>query len=175
MLLVAVGSRNPVKVAAARAGFAAVWPDRDWVVSGHDVASGVPEQPMSNGESIRGARNRARRARETGAAAYGVGIESGLERIEETWFSTGWVVIVDASGREGIASSILRPVPVPSMELVRQGMELGLANDQVFGTRNSKQATGMIGLLTNDVLTREGVFRDAVIAALARFLHPDLF
>jgi non-canonical (house-cleaning) NTP pyrophosphatase len=54
-------------------------------------------------------------------------------------------------------------------------MELGLANDRVFGTTNSKQASGLIGLLTNDVLTREGVFRDAVIAALARFLHPHLF
>jgi non-canonical (house-cleaning) NTP pyrophosphatase len=54
-------------------------------------------------------------------------------------------------------------------------MELGAANDRVFGKTNSKQATGLIGLLTNDVLTREGVFRDAVISALARFIHPELF
>lgn len=174
-VLIAVGSRNPVKVAATQAGFAAVWPERAWVIEACDVASGVSEQPMSNGESIRGARNRATRAREAGNAAYGVGIESGLEQIEGVWFSTGWVVIVDTEGREGISSSMLRPVPLPSVELVLQGMELGLANDRVFGTTNSKQATGLIGLLTNDVLTREGVFRDAVIAALARFLHPDLF
>lgn len=174
-MLIAVGSRNPVKIAATRAGFASVWPELEWTVADYDVASGVSAQPMSNGESIRGARTRALRAREAGDAAYGVGIESGLERIEGIWFSTGWVVIVDGAGREGIASSILRPVPLPSMELVRQGMELGLANDQVFGTTNSKQANGLIGLLTNDVLTREGVFRDAVIAALARFLHPHLF
>ena len=174
-MLIAVGSRNPVKVAATRAAFAAVWPGQEWTVAGHEVASGVSEQPMSNGETIHGARNRALRAREAGDAAYGVGIESGLERIEGIWYSTGWVVIVDAAGREGISSSMLRPVPLPSMELVRQGMELGVANDHVFGTTNSKQATGLIGLLTNGILTREGVFCDTVIAALARFLHPHLF
>ncbi len=69
---------------------------------------------------------------------------------------------------------MMRPVPLPSLALVLEGMELGTANDQVFGKVNSKQDTGLIGLLTNDLLTREGVFRDAVISALARFLHPDL-
>jgi inosine/xanthosine triphosphatase len=174
-VLVAVGSRNSVKVAAARAGFTAVWPDQEWVIAESDVASGVSDQPMSNLESIAGARNRANRAREALGAPWGVGLESGLERIGDTWFSTGWVVIVDAAGNEGISSSMLRPVPLPSMALVHQGVELGHANDQVFGTVNSKQETGMTGLLTNNVLTREGVFRDAVIVALARFLHPELF
>ena len=174
-MLVAVGSRNPVKVAAAATGFAAVWPDRDLTVTGCDVDSGISAQPMSNAETILGARNRASSARLQASADYGVGIESGLEQIDGTWFSTGWIVIVDSGAREGISCSLLRPVPVPSMELVLQGMELGAANDQVFGKTNSKQATGLIGLLTNDVLTREGVFRDAVISALARFLLPGLF
>ncbi len=88
-------------------------------------------------------------------ADFGVGIESGLEEIDGIWFSTGWVVIIDTDGLEGL--------------------ELGAANDVVFGKPNSKQANGLIGLLTNDILTREGVFRDAVISALARFLHPELF
>lgn len=174
-MLVAIGSRNPVKLAATRAGFRAVWPDVSWTFAAIDVSSGVPDQPMSNEESICGARNRAAAAQARCAAAYGVGIESGLTEIAGTWFSTGWVVIVDRDGREGISSSMVRPVPLPSLALVRQGMELGHANDQVFGKTNSKQATGMIGLLTNDILTREGVFRDAVISALTRFLHPELF
>jgi inosine/xanthosine triphosphatase len=172
---VAVGSLNPVKIAAARAGFDAVWPEAMHVVDACDVPSGVSDQPMSNAESILGARNRANRARALAGSDYGVGIESGLECIDGTWFSTGWVVIVDAVGREGISSSMFRPVPLPSMALVRQGLELGHANDRVFGKSNSKQATGLVGLLTNDLLTRGGVFRDAVISALAMFLHPELF
>ncbi len=172
---VAVGSLNPVKIAAAAAGFAAVWPAESLECDGCRVASGVGDQPMSNIESIRGARTRAEQARDALDADYGVGIESGLEEIDGGWFSTGWVVIVDTHGIEGISSSLYRPAPLPSMALVRQGLELGSANDVVFGKTNSKQANGLIGLLTNDILTREGVFRDAVISALARFLHPELF
>ncbi len=172
---VAVGSLNPVKIAATAAGFAAVWPEDTRDCEGYPVPSGVSDQPMNHSESIRGARNRAVLARDALEADYGVGIESGLEEIDGAWFSTGWVVIVNRAGEEGIASSMMRPVPLPSMQLVRQGVELGSANDIVFGTTNSKQATGMIGLLTNNVLTREGAFRDTVITALARFLHPHLF
>jgi len=166
---------NPVKIAAAAAGFTAVWPGKDWHCEGCLVPSGVCEQPMSNTESIRGARNRALRALRALQVDFGVGIESGLEEIDGIWFSTGWVLIIDTDGSEAVSSSMLRPVPLPSMALVRQGLELGSANDVVFGKTNSKQANGLIGLLTNDILTREGVFRDAVISALARFLHPELF
>lgn len=174
-MLVAIGSLNPVKIAAARAGFTAVWAEPLVDVIGVDVPSGVSDQPMDNAETIRGARTRATCALSETRADYGVGIESGLEQIEGIWFSTGWVAIIDAHGREGLSSSLVRPVPVPSMELVLAGKELGHANDQVFGKSNSKQGTGLIGLLTNDLLTREGVFRDAVISALARYLHPHLF
>src|SRR5680860_1864371 len=78
---VAIGSRNPVKVAATQAGFEAAWPSRNWIFEDCDVSSGVSDQPMSNGESILGARNRAVRARNLLCAGYGVGIESGLEHI----------------------------------------------------------------------------------------------
>src|SRR5688500_3336134 len=108
---------------------------------------------MSNSESIRGARNPAIRARHSGGADFEVGIEGGLEQVDGRWFSTGWVVTVDPQSREGISSSMVRPVPLPSMALVLDGMELGSANDVVFGKTNSEQATGLIGLLTNDVLT----------------------
>ncbi len=172
---VAVGSLNPVKIAAAAGGFTAVWPDTAWRCEGIAVPSGVRDQPLGNSECIRGARNRAIRARSAIDAGYGVGVESGLEEIDGVWFSTGWVVIVDRHGVEGMSSSLWRPVPLPSMDLVREGMELGAANDVVFGKSNSKQGAGLIGLLTNDLLTREGVFRDAVISALSVFNHQDLF
>ena len=164
-----------MKIAASRAAFAAVCPGESWTVLAYDIDPGVSSQPMSNAETICGARNRAVGALAAGDVDYGVGIESGLCDIEGAWFSTGCVVVLDRAGREGLFSSLLRPVPPRSMELVRQGMEVGHANDRVFGAEHSKQGTGLIGLLTNDVPTREGVFRDAVISALSRFLHPELF
>ena len=75
-MLVAIGSRNPVKLAAARTGFAAIWPEAGWNFESVDVSSGVSSQPMSNAESIRGARTRVTTSRKLADADYGVGIES---------------------------------------------------------------------------------------------------
>lgn len=40
-VLVVVGSKNPVKIAAVRGAFAAVWPDLTITIEGLDVPSGV--------------------------------------------------------------------------------------------------------------------------------------
>lgn len=53
---VAVGSLNPVKIEGTRAAFEALWPEEQWDVEGVNVNSGVSDQPMSDGESIKGAR-----------------------------------------------------------------------------------------------------------------------
>ena len=44
-LQVVVGSKNPVKLAAVRKAFFRAFPDRPLVCVGHDVPSGVPDQP----------------------------------------------------------------------------------------------------------------------------------
>ena len=43
---IAVGSKNPVKIEAARAGFQKTFPDLEIVAAGYAVASGVSDQPM---------------------------------------------------------------------------------------------------------------------------------
>ena len=172
---VAVGSQNPVKIEAARLAFAALWPKEEWEVSGIAVESGVSAQPMSDEESIRGARNRAIAARDGFDADYGVGLEGGLQRISDHYFDCGWAVIVNREGVQGIGSTVKIMTPPKIMALVHSGLELGHANDEVFGTINSKQASGHFGLMTNNLITRTEGYRDGLIAALARFLHARLF
>jgi len=175
-VIIAVGSRNPVKIAAVRSAFGAIDPAGSFTIECCEVPSGVSEQPMSYGETITGAHNRAVHSREALNADFGIGIESGLEQIAGIWFTNGWIAIVDRRGSEGLVCAIMKPVPIPAMQLVlEEGLELGSATDRVFGTTSSKHATGLIGLLTGDVLTREGTFRDAIIAAYAIFRHPELF
>ena len=172
---VAVGSQNPVKIEAARLAFAALWPEENWEVSGVAVASGVASQPMSDEESIIGARNRAHAARKLFSADYGVGLEGGLQKIGEHYFDCGWAVIVNRQGTEGVGSTVRIMTPPKIMNLIHSGLELGHANDQIFGTVNSKQAEGHFGLMTNDIITRAQAYRDGLIVALSRFLHEGLF
>ncbi len=172
---IAVGSKNLVKLKAVETAFKTVWPDENWEVLSIKVDSGVPDQPMSDQEAIHGAKNRAKQALKKIQADYGVGIEGGIQKIGDDYFDTGWVVVVDEQGVEGIGSALKIIVPPKMMELVNQGKELGLVNDIIFNLHNSKQAEGHFGLMTNNAIDRAKGYKDGVIAALSRFIHPDLF
>ncbi len=66
-------------------------------------------------------------------------------------------------------------LPEPVARLVREGRELGEADDVVFGRSNSKQEEGAVGLLTGNVIDRAALYEHAVILALAPFKNPDLY
>lgn len=171
---VAVGSKNPVKITCVQLAFQHIWPAKDWTVLGIDVKSGVSDQPMSDDESIRGARTRAQAALTTLQADFGVGLEGGLQQIGDQWFDCGWVAVIDTQGRIGIGSTIKIETPEKLMKLIREGKELGIANDIVSNSTNSKHGDGHFGLMTNNAITRTSGYRDGVIAALARFIQSSV-
>lgn len=172
---VAIGSKNRVKIACVEEAFKKVWPDKDFTFEGVEVVSGVPNQPMSDEESITGATNRANRAMEALDADFGVGLEGGLQQTAGEWYDCGWIVVVNKDGTRGVGSTIKMAVPSKMIELIQQGKELGDVVDIVFGQHNSKQGGGHFGLMSNNVITRQIGYRDGVISALVAFLHPDLF
>lgn len=172
---VAIGSKNPVKIAAVKEAFEKIWPDKEFSFEGIEVASGVSDQPMSDEESIKGGTTRAQLAIEALNADFGVGLEGGLQEISGKWFDCGWIVVVDRQGGEGVGSSIKMITPPKMMELIHKGVELGHVNDIIFQKTNSKQGNGHFGHMTNDAITRQSGYRDGIISALAVFLHPELF
>jgi len=93
---VIVGSKNPVKVGAVEESFHRYWPDCE--VIGADVASGVSAQPMSEKETINGARQRAYAALKADSTAmYGVGVEGGVTELNPT--SPNWSGMRGGKGR----------------------------------------------------------------------------
>lgn len=172
---VAVGSENPVKINAVSAAFEKVWPNKKWEVIGVKVSSGVSDQPMSDDESIKGATTRAKKAMKLAKSDFGVGLEGGVNKIGRRWFDCGWIVVIDKKGRVGIGSGTRIETPEKIMKLLREGRELGTANDILFGTKNSKQGQGHFGLMTNGILTRKSEYMSGIISALSRFLHPEIF
>ncbi len=173
-MLVAVGSRNPVKVAAARAGFGDSLGAMEAV--GVDAASGVAAQPMGDDETIQGAVNRARGALEAvPAAAMAVGLEGGVVEVGGALYCCAWCAILDRFGRLGLASTGRCELPPPVAALIRGGMELGEADDRIFGRSNSKQGEGAVGILTRGRIDRASFYSPAVTMALARFLNAPAF
>ena len=73
---IAIGSENPVKVAAVQSVVAQVWPSA--LILPLTVDSGVSAMPLSDHECIAGARNRARSALQKKEADLGIGLEGGV-------------------------------------------------------------------------------------------------
>jgi inosine/xanthosine triphosphatase len=172
---IAVGSTNPVKIEAVKEAFQAAYPDEAIEVRGYPVPSGVSDQPMSDMESIDGATHRANEALKVGGADYGVGLEGGIQLIGNKWFDCGWVVILSKEGEAGIASSVRIETPGKMMAFIHQGKELGEVVDILSGQRNTKQAGGHFGFMTNGIIDRKEGYRQAAVMALARFLHSELW
>jgi inosine/xanthosine triphosphatase len=176
MLRVAVGSKNPVKVQAAKSGLDAYWPELGIEIVGLDVESGVSAQPLSDEESIRGATNRAKAALQADSqAAYGIGVEGGLHFMNDEWTDSQWAVVVNKAGKIGIGQSVRIPVPNSFMDKIHSGNELGDVIDEVFNQTNLKQAAGYIGEVTKGIINREQMVFGAVVSALVPFANPELF
>lgn len=175
MLRLVVASGNPVKRRAAETGFRAVFPEAVIEVECADVDSGVADQPMGDAETRRGALARAQGAREAAPGAdYWFGIEGGVADGETGLAAFAWIVVMDAS-RTGFGRTAEFLLPPPIAERVRGGMELGTADDEVFGRTDSKRRDGAIGLLSGGALDRAGLYRQGVIAALLPFRNPELY
>jgi inosine/xanthosine triphosphatase len=175
-----LASTNPVKAQATLTGFQCMFPDEIFELVAVTVASGVSEQPLSSDEVLRGALNRAQAARRAVQDGdYWIGIEGGVEdnhgkQGTMEMYSLSWVVVVaDGLTGKGRTGTFILPEAVAS--LVRQGKDLGEADDIVFKQSNSKQKNGAIGLLTGDVIDRAGLYEQAVILALVPFKNKDLY
>ncbi len=170
-----VASKNPVKLEAARNGFAALFPQAALDIHGVSVPSGVSDQPMSDEETLLGAKNRADAAQThlQHADGYAVGIEGGVCESPIGLSAFAWIVVKrGAQYGYGRTGAFILPDEVAA--LVRQGLELGDADDRVFNQNNSKQQGGAIGLLSGGTLTRSGFYTQAVILALLPFKNPNL-
>jgi len=171
---VAIGSLNPVKVAATLAVLRRIYGDAV-EVEPVTVESGVSHQPWGNEETLRGALNRAQVAQRVSGATLGIGFEGGLLEVQGSVFTCAWCACVRNDGIVGMAGgeSVLLPPPVAAA--VRAGAELGPAMDALTGLRNTKQKSGAIGLLTGGQLDRQVAYEHLLTMALARLLTPAYY
>jgi len=174
MISIIVASKNPVKINAVKEGLS-VFLKENIQIQGASVNSGVNDQPMSDAETLLGAINRVENIRsQFPGSDYFVGVEGGVEDSASGLMAFAWIVISNGtiSGKARTAGFFLPPAVA---ELVRQGLELGDADDRIFKKENSKQKNGAIGLLTNDIITRQSLYLPAVQMAFIPFFNPELY
>ena len=154
-MIVRVGTANAMKVAATRKAFARFF--KQATVTGVDVPSSVSAQPISFGEIVRGARERARRAFRD--CDFSVGIEAGIFKVAAVSprpFQITMACVFNGR-REALGSGPFFEIP-PSMV-----MQIVQAD------------TGSVAVVTKGKVDRGSVTRDAVVMALAPFVSPELY
>jgi len=184
-------------VAAALADAALPLPPASWACVGYAAASGVADQPMSDDETLRGARARALAAAAAHTAATGqapvfaVGLEGGCAVLAPLPPGAAaaapdadappppvecfaWMAVLHcASGQWGTARTGAFVLPPAVARLVLDGVELGVADDRVFGRVNSKASDGAVGLLSGGVIDRTAYYRHALLLALIPFVSAQ--
>lgn len=170
---VAIGSTNPVKCNAVRAVLSPLFPGASFVTV--EVPSGVAAQPWGDVETRTGAHNRARAARVAAGADLGIGLEGGVQESEFGLLTAAWCVVVAGDGRVGVGGNSCVLLPPPVAAAVRNGMELGEAMDRFVNRANTKHQNGAIGILTDDLETRQSAYETIIRLALAPLIHPEWY
>lgn len=175
MKKVIIASENPVKVQVARNAFSACFPDEEFEFVAVKSESGVPDQPM-NEQTRKGAENRLIFIREKYPSAdYYISQEGGLFEEGERMYNRAWIMVSDHDGFVGESSTSHFYIPKGVVEHVKNGLELGDADDKFFGTVNSKQGMGGIGQITDGVLNRTEYYTQAAIVALSCVKHKEWY
>lgn len=181
-VLVVVGSNNPVKLNATKQALSR-W--KRVTIVAHEVASGVPAQPMTDAQTRRGARTRARNAWLQATAlsrtqpldpsqkathpiathCLGIGLEGGVFQRGHRLWSTVWVSVC-ADGHKVFESNGARfALPASIAQPILAGSEMGDVLADLFAGADIKRQQGGIGVLTRDFVTRTQEY--AAIASLA--------
>lgn len=173
---IVVASKNPVKIEAVKLAFTKMFPKVKFEVEGVSVSSLVSNQPKSDSETLLGALNRANGASEKILDAdFYVGIEGGIEDLGEEMISVAWAVVKSKDGKIGKGRGGSYFLPKKITQLIREGKELGEADDVVFARSNSRESNGAVGILTNNVIDRKSRDSDAIVLALIPFKNKELY
>lgn len=173
-ITVIVGSKNPVKVSAFKLTLERLFEDIEVDCISVDAPSGVAEQPMSEHETLLGARNRVAFCQQYHQGDYYVAMEGGVDKFSYGAATFAYVVVT-AHSRTQVGRTANLPIPEGVYASLQTGEELGPLMDMLFGTNNVKQKGGAIGLLTNGIETRTSNYVQALTLAMAPFLHPERF
>ncbi len=148
-------------------------------VVGIGVNSKVSNQPIED-ETFVGARNRALalsriNEEQNLKAEFFVGIEGGIRKLFDRWFTFGVICIVDDAGRVGYGTSPFFELPLDITEMLLAGTELGEVMDNLMQEENTKEKQGAVGYFTKGVMDRRRYYVAGLTVALIPFLNAELY
>jgi len=154
---IAIGSRNPAKIAAVQEAFPEVEE-----LAYLEVPSNVSAQPRSDEETRSGAVNRAIQCAKSEAGIFGIGLEGGVMKVEGLLYLCNWGALAAPGGKIFTASGARIPLPKEIEDALDSGEELGDVMDVYAQKRDVRKNEGAIGIFTNNIISRKEMFAHVV-------------
>ena len=151
-----IGTTNKAKLRACEKVLKEYYPNSK--ITGRSVSSDVSNQPFGDEETQEGALNRARKAREFGGDAVGIGLEGGVRLINDQLYICNWGALHLPDGTEFTAGGAQILLPDEIAREVLSGKELGPVVEHYFSKKNVRHNEGAIGILTNGAVSRTDLF-----------------
>lgn len=169
---IVIGTKNPGKIEGAKEAFNNYFDSFE--IEGISAPSNVGEQPV-NEEIYLGAKNRVdnliRYMNDNDLEAdYYLGIESGITNLLGKWVIINIAVIKDKNGYESWGTSSGFPVPDKYVEEI-VNTDLGQVMDNMFNEHDLRSSKGGISFLTNNVIDRIDMTKEAFTMALIQHIN----
>jgi inosine/xanthosine triphosphatase len=188
-MLIAIGSTRGPKVQAVKEVAALLkvrffQKAREMAFVERAVPSGVSAMPLSLGEVMAGARQRAAHLqnvlRSEGIQAdFFVGLEGGFVVTQQDGkrfcFLQNWAYVSNGlQGAFGASGAIAVPERI-SCEVLERGRELAQVIDEFSDREDVRSQEGTWGILTCDLISRKDAFKIALLNAFAPFYNPRAY
>lgn len=170
---IALGSLNPAKRKGLDLAVVKVFPEAE--IFCVNVPSGVPDQPTSDEETMIGAMNRARAAREATDADMGVGMEGGYTKVGDKYFLCGWCVVSHRDGRYGYGATGRLELSSKIINMLEEHKVLGDVMDALTGRSEVHKQEGIMGVISCGHVPRDASFATALLFAFGRFNSDPIF
>ena len=176
-MIVVLASTSPAKVDAVRRAIeriAAIEPAfSKATLRTIDVTGIAPKMPMTDRETLDGARLRAQTVTKGLTAPFlAIGLEGGLSS-DPMVTLTSWAAATDGT-KWGYGAGGRIVLPEKVVEQVNAGRELGDVIDELAGA-GIRGTRGAWGWLTRDLVGRKNALLTATLSALAPFYNSQLY
>lgn len=172
MLVIAVGSSNPVKIKGIKKAFSHYI--REFKLYSISVDNCVGSQPWGYGEIFKGAWCRSINAlKKIDGADYGVGLEAGVVRHGDRYYILQVCCIISSDGDSAFGLSPGFEAPKEVVEPIIKGIfdELEGAVESITEAKRVGEREGLVGIMSKGLVKRVDLSYYATLMALIRLFR----
>jgi inosine/xanthosine triphosphatase len=153
---IGIGTKNPAKTSAVKRLCQLHFQDPQ--IEEFKADSLVSNQPLSDQETLLGAKNRAKHVLELSDVELSFGLEGGVKEMDGLMYICNWGALALRDGSVFIAGGAQIPLPEEVASSIREGLELGPVMDAYTKRVGISHSEGAVGVFTDGLVNRQEMF-----------------